>query len=123
MSVTSPHFTREDTKTKLVLTISAIYRNFTEGGFESTATRMMSAKLLLQSLKMRIQMDMLISLVRVYLSSRMLRFPRICILETVNCRRDTVLEEDGVPYRIRIGVYSVKGSCPRPLDEGDVKTF
>ena len=25
----------------------------------------------------------------------------------------------GVPYEIRTRVYSVKGSCPRPLDEGD----
>ena len=27
----------------------------------------------------------------------------------------------GVPYEIRTRVYSVKGSCPRPLDEGDLK--
>ncbi len=26
----------------------------------------------------------------------------------------------GVPYGIRTRVASVKGTCPRPLDEGDV---
>ena len=34
-----------------------------------------------------------------------------------------VLEKIGVPYGIRTRVASVKGMCPRPLDEGDAMSF
>lgn len=39
---------------------------------------------------------------------------------------NSVVRISGVPYGIRTRVASVKGTCPRPLDEGDpscVKRF
>ncbi len=37
------------------------------------------------------------------------------------CNMDNGIEaKSGVPTEIRTPVYSVKGSCPRPLDDGDL---
>src|SRR5436190_21952375 len=37
--------------------------------------------------------------------------------------RRAVGGRDGVPNRIRTGVTAVKGRCPRPLHDGDLKTL
>ena len=36
---------------------------------------------------------------------------------------ERLLLSDGVPTGIRTPVPTVKGSCPRPLDDGDLKHF
>ena len=40
--------------------------------------------------------------------------------DRLNC---AVLFLNGTPKRIRIAVYTVKGCCPRPLDDGGLEFF
>ena len=51
---------------------------------------------------------------------------RIILIENLHIKKRTLMVlffVYGTPKRIRIAVYTVKGCCPRPLDDGGLSTF